>query len=159
MNNVCNIIFQGGSLCFYTDSSQLLFQMLTFTSFTPKLFWCLQQPIYALIICLQPMHLKSETCWMIYMGGGGGCYLVSQSDSLRPHGLQPTRCLCPWDFPGKNTELGCHFLLQGIFPTQRFKPSLLHWQADSFTTEPPGKHLHGYQCIKKISLCAFKSRR
>ena len=29
-----------------------------------------------------------------------------------------TRLLCPWDFPGKNTAVGCHFLLQGIFPTQ-----------------------------------------
>ena len=37
------------------------------------------------------------------------------SDSLRPHGLQPSRLLCPWDFPGKNTGVGCHFLLQGIF--------------------------------------------
>ena len=34
------------------------------------------------------------------------------SDSVRPHGLQPTRLLCPWDSPGKNTEVGCHFLLQ-----------------------------------------------
>ena len=34
------------------------------------------------------------------------------SDSLRPHGLQPTRLLCPWDFPGKNTGVGCHFLLR-----------------------------------------------
>ena len=39
-------------------------------------------------------------------------------DSLQPHGLQPTRFLCPWDSPGKNTGVGCHFLLQGIFPTQ-----------------------------------------
>ena len=39
-------------------------------------------------------------------------------DSLRPHGLQPTRLLCPWDFPSKDTGVGCHFLLQGIFPTQ-----------------------------------------
>ena len=30
------------------------------------------------------------------------------SNSLRPHGLQPTRLLCPWDFPGKNTGVGCH---------------------------------------------------
>ena len=30
------------------------------------------------------------------------------SDSLRPHGLQPTRLLCPWDFPGKSTGVGCH---------------------------------------------------
>ena len=37
------------------------------------------------------------------------------SNSLRPHGPQPTRLLHPWDFPGKNTGVGCHFLLQGIF--------------------------------------------
>ena len=39
-------------------------------------------------------------------------------DSLRPHGLQPTRLLCPWDSPGKSTGVGCHSLLQGIFLTQ-----------------------------------------
>ena len=36
------------------------------------------------------------------------------SDSVRPHGGQPTRLLCPWDSPGKNTGVGCHFLLQCI---------------------------------------------
>ena len=51
------------------------------------------------------------------------------SDSLRPHGLQPTRLLIPWDSPGKNTGVGCHALLQGIFPTQESNPHLLHWQA------------------------------
>ena len=34
------------------------------------------------------------------------------SDSVRPHGRQPTRLPCPWDSPGKNTGVGCHFLLQ-----------------------------------------------
>ena len=34
-------------------------------------------------------------------------------DSLWPRGLEPTRLLCPWDSPGKNTGVGCHFLLQG----------------------------------------------
>ena len=33
------------------------------------------------------------------------------SDSLQPHGLQPTRLLCPWDFLGKSTGMGCHCLL------------------------------------------------
>ena len=33
------------------------------------------------------------------------------SNSERPHGLQPTRLLCPWDFPGKSTGVGCHCLL------------------------------------------------
>ena len=37
---------------------------------------------------------------------------------LRPNGLQPIRFFCPWDFPGKIPGVGCHFLLQGIFPTQ-----------------------------------------
>ena len=53
------------------------------------------------------------------------------SDSLWPHGLWPTRLLCPWDFPGKNTRVGSHFLLQGIFVIQESHPRLLHWQADS----------------------------
>ena len=34
--------------------------------------------------------------------------------------------LCPWDSPGKNTRVDCHFLLQGIFPTQGSSPGLLH---------------------------------
>ena len=42
------------------------------------------------------------------------CSVVS--DSLRPH--RPARFLCPWNSPGKNTGVGCHFLLQGIFLTQ-----------------------------------------
>ena len=63
-------------------------------------------------------------------------------DSLQPHGLYPARLLCPWDFPGKNTGIGCHFLLWEIFLTQESDLCLLHWQADFFfflTTEPPGK--------------------
>ena len=35
---------------------------------------------------------------------------------------EPIRLLCPWDSPGKNTEVGCLFLLQGIFPTQQLNP-------------------------------------
>ena len=39
------------------------------------------------------------------------------SNSLQPHGMYPTRLLCPWSSPGKNTGVGSHPLLQGIFPT------------------------------------------
>ena len=62
---------------------------------------------------------------------------------LRPHGLQPSRPLCPWDSPGKNAGVGCHFLLQGIFPTQGSNPRLLHWQADSL----PLSHLGSFKYI------------
>ena len=57
-----------------------------------------------------------------------GCVLCHSvvSNSLRPHGLSPARLLYPWDFTGKNAEVGCHFLLQGIFRTQESNPGLLH---------------------------------
>ena len=59
----------------------------------------------------------------------GCCCLVAKSclTLLRPCGQEPARLLCPWDFPGKNTEVGCHFLLKGMFLTQKLNPSLLHW--------------------------------
>ena len=59
----------------------------------------------------------------------------------------------PWNFPGKNTGVGCHFRLQGIFPTQGWNPHLLpplHWQANSLSRAPSGKSL--WQCIKWKSL-------
>ena len=48
------------------------------------------------------------------------------SDSLQPHGLQPTRLLCPWNSPGKNTGVGSHSLVQAIFLTQGWNLCLLH---------------------------------
>ena len=52
------------------------------------------------------------------------------------------QALCPWDFPGKNTEMGCHFLLQGNFPMQGSNPSLSTSPAlagGSLPLVPPGK--------------------
>ena len=40
------------------------------------------------------------------------------SNSLQPHESQPNRLLCLWNFPGKNTGVGCHSLFQGIFLMQ-----------------------------------------
>ena len=56
--------------------------------------------------------------------------------------IGPTRLLCPWNFPGKNTGLGCHFLLQRIFPTQGLNLCLLGalcWQAHSFPLHHLGR--------------------
>ena len=49
--------------------------------------------------------------------------------------------LCAWNSPGMNTGVGCHALLQGIFLTLGSNSHLLHWQADSLLSEPPGKPL------------------
>ena len=56
-------------------------------------------------------------------------------------GPQPTRLLCPWDFPGKNTEVDCSFLLWGIFLTQESNLCLLHRQADSLPRSHQGSPL------------------
>ena len=73
----------------------------------------------------------------------GACMLSCSvvSNSLQPHGLEPTRPLCPWDSPGKNTGVGCHFLLQCIFPAQGLNPHLLHFlhcQVDSLVLHHAG---------------------
>ena len=54
------------------------------------------------------------------------CQLLSCVQLLQPHELQPTRLLCPWASPGKNTGVSCHALLQGIFLTQGSNPGLPH---------------------------------
>ena len=48
------------------------------------------------------------------------------SNSLRPHGLYPARLLWSWNSPGKNTGVGIHSLLQGIFLTQGSNPGFPH---------------------------------
>ena len=63
--------------------------------------------------------------------------VLSHSVVSSSYGREPTRHLCPWDFPGKNIGTCCHFLLQGLFPTQGSNPHLLHWQADSLPLHPP----------------------
>ena len=56
--------------------------------------------------------------------------------------VTPIRLLCQWNFPDKDTGVGCHVLLQGIFPTQGLSLCLLHWQANSLPLShlgSPGK--------------------
>ena len=74
------------------------------------------------------------------------------SNSLPPHRLQPIRLLCPWNFPGKNTRVGCHSLLQGIFLTQGSNLHLLrllHWQADSLPLSHLGSPWNQYSIVNQ----------
>ena len=66
------------------------------------------------------------------------------SNSVQPHGQQPTRLLCPWDSPGKNTGVGCHFLLQCMKVKSESEvaqsgPTL----RDPGDCSPPGSSVHG----------------
>ena len=99
------------------------------------------------------------------------CALVASavSDSLQPHGLWPVRLLCPWDSSGKNTGVGCHALLQGIFLIQGMNPCLLrllHWQAGSLPLAPPVKpnttisthrHVNHKDSNKPLHFCSSTS--
>ena len=62
------------------------------------------------------------------------CQIVS--DSFVTPCTVARQVLDPWESPGKNTGLGCYFLLQGIFPTQGLNPGLLHWQEESLPGKP-----------------------
>ena len=74
------------------------------------------------------------------------CILLTSAQScptLQPHELycSPPGSSVHGIFPGKNTEVGCHFLLQGIFPTQGLNPHLWHlqhWEVDSLLLVHPG---------------------
>ena len=59
------------------------------------------------------------------------CVQLSATPWTLCNPMELTRLLCPWDSPGKNTGVGCHFLLQQIFPIQRSNLHLLHWKRDS----------------------------
>ena len=83
------------------------------------------------------------------------------SNSLWPHGMRPTRLLYPWDFPGKNTGVGCHFLLQGILLTQGSNPHLLSTvspvlNTDSLPLVEPGNL---FKTLTDEELAGFIGRR
>ena len=77
------------------------------------------------------------------------------SDSLQPHRLQPTRLLCPWNSPRKNTRVSCRFPSQGIFPTQGSNPCLLHlldWWADSLPLSLLGSLIFNVASVYHLKL-------
>ena len=73
------------------------------------------------------------------------------SNSLWPHGLQPHRLLCPWDSTGKNTGMGCHFLLQGIFLTQ----NQINVSCISYIDRWILYHSATWEALPTCSICLF----
>ena len=67
------------------------------------------------------------------------------SDSMQSHGLQSTRLFCPWNSPGKNTGVGCHFLLQGIFPTQGLNLGLPHCRQILYRLSHQGRKILAWE--------------
>ena len=66
------------------------------------------------------------------------------SDSVRPHGRQPSRLLHPWDSPGKNTGVGCHFLFQRMKVKSESEVAQSYpTPSDPMDCSPPGSSIHG----------------
>ena len=66
------------------------------------------------------------------------------SDSVQPHRRQPTRLPCPWDSPGKNTGVGCHFLLQCMKVKSESEVALsCLTPSDPMDCRLPGSSVHG----------------
>ena len=80
------------------------------------------------------------------------CQLLSRV-SLQPHGLQPTRLLCQQNSPGKNTGVGCHFLLQEISPTQGSNQGLPHNRQILYPLSHLGSSLSRIR--QSIALCRY----
>ena len=69
--------------------------------------------------------------------------------------LQPARLLCPWDFPGKNTGVGCPFLLQVIVPTQGWNSNLLHCRRDLYCCATRDFHILEYLTLNQNRFLAI----
>ena len=81
-------------------------------------------------------------------GGDGGLVAKSYPTLVTPQAVACQNPF-PWDSPGKNTGVGSHFLLQGIFPTQEWNPGLLHCRQIYFTNRAMREaQLLQYSCLK-----------
>ena len=82
------------------------------------------------------------------------CLILSCPTLLQSRGLKPIRLLCPWDFPGKNAGVGCHFLLQEIFPTRGLNLCLCVSciSGGFFTAEPPAKPSQVWNLVQNFVL-------
>ena len=96
------------------------------------------------------------SCVYVHVRTGSGCKMyfllwkwkcVSRSvmsDSLQPHGLCPTRLLCPWESPGKNIGVGSHSLLRGNLPNIWIEPGSPALQIASLLSESHGQKFEGH---------------
>ena len=78
------------------------------------------------------------------------------SDSVRPHRGQPTMLLHPWDSPGKNTGVGCHFLLQCM--NVKIESEVAHSSltlSDPMNYSPPGSSTHGILQARTLECVAI----
>ena len=95
-----------------------------------------------LFSCLKLRNLTSSGKYCAFPSESESVSCSVLSSFLQLHGLEPVRLLCPWNSPGKNTEVGCHSLLQGIFSTQGSNLRLPHCRQILYLLSHQGSHLN-----------------
>ena len=89
------------------------------------------------------IHIQVGICCCL---AAKSCLTLSQ-----PHGLQPTSLLCPWDFPGKNTEAGCYPLSPGDIRDPGMEPASLALEGRFFTTNATWEDVRpGYEKLQQV---------
>ena len=142
ISSILATLYRWNTLEYSITSLIVWLQTLLQLHFKPL--FLLIQSLKLVFSILQPEDSSSghgHFCWC-----GKKCYsicvcaqLFSRVQLSVTRWTGPTGLLCPWNFPGKNTEVGCHFPLQGIFPTQGLNLYLLHplhQQAESSLVPP-----------------------
>ena len=112
---------EGG--CVYTLSNVLLTQKVLFPCFSLSLFivFAFAYGLYPFLVFRCDLQFQETHLSVLFVCVCVCVCALSSSvmfDPLKPHEMQLVRLLCPWNFLGKNIGVDCHFLLQGIIPTE-----------------------------------------
>ena len=85
---------------------------------------------------LPPIKALLKIIWLIFFYKSCGGLVAKSCPTLVTPWTVATRLLCPWNSSGKNTGVGCHFLFQGISPTQGSNPGLPHCKLTLYHLKP-----------------------
>ena len=129
---------------YHAYSNHLLLQNLQHILEKKKVFWKLHLMVQSpsnegwWYVCLIPIFNMHLCCCC-------SCEVTSvMSDSVRPHRRQPTRLPRPWDSPGKNTGVGCRFLLWCMKVKRESEVAQSYLtRSDPMDCSPPGSSVHG----------------
>ena len=102
---------------------------------------------------LYDMYFIHSTAWLFlfnlfwksfHFAAAATAKLLQSCPTVQPHRRQPTRLLCPWASPGKNSGVGCHFLLQCMkVKSESEVAQLCPTLSDPMDRSPPGSSVHG----------------
>ena len=126
--------------------------------YTAVSFSAVQQSGWAMLLLLS--HFSRVQRDSVMCNTCNVCLVTSVvCNSAQSYGLQPARLLCSWDPLGKSTGVGCHVLLQGIFPIQGLNPGLLycrqilyHWAPRKAPESAAGTHISPLFWISRKAL-------